>query len=243
MHYPQSFIESQAPFIRFGMEHFFWILLGVVTLGIMVYLARHLDSKTQERIGWYHALFTITVWVLTNIVVYQYQGFYWRALLPFHLCYFFMFVLPFLHYYRSYLLFEITYFWIMAGSLQGLITADLDECFPHYYNIRYFVVHLGLVMSVLYATWVYHFVPTWHSLGKAFVVGNVYMAFAHGINLWLGTNFMYTIEAPPKTILDLFGTHYLFWGEFLALGLFALLLLPYWKKNETRILGYRKNSI
>jgi uncharacterized membrane protein YwaF len=66
-------------------------------------------------------------------MVYQCQGLYWQSLLPFHVCYFFTFVLPFLHYYRSYAVFEITYFWVLAGCTQGLIPADLDEVFPHYY--------------------------------------------------------------------------------------------------------------
>ncbi len=236
MNYPQSFIVSQSTFIRFGTEHLIWLLLGAILLALMVYFGRHLDYKTQQRIGWYHSLFTLGVWILTNIVVYQCQGFYWRALLPFHVCYFFTFVLPFLHYYRSYTIFEITYFWVLAGCLQGLITADLDEVFPHYYSLRYWAVHLGLVISMLYAVWVYKFVPTWRGLLKAMVAGNIYMAFAHGVNLLLGsTNFMYTIEAPPNTILDLFGAHYLFWGEFLAAGLFCILMLPYLGRSKKAI--------
>jgi hypothetical integral membrane protein (TIGR02206 family) len=229
--YPQSFIESKELFVRFGFEHNMWLLFGAVILTAMIYYGRKASEKNQQKIGLAHALATTGVWALLNVVIYQYNGLMWSALLPFHVCYFFNLVLPFLHSKRSYQIFEIAYFWVLAGCIQGLVTPDLEETFPHYFNIRYFVVHLGLVMSVLYATVIYRFRPTWKGILRAMLVGNIYMFFAHIVNLCLGTNFMYVEKAPPATILDLFGEHYLFWAEFAATFLFCILMLPFvnWK--------------
>ncbi len=230
--YPQNFIESKENFVRFGFEHNMWLFSGALILGIMIYYGRNVSPQNQQKIGLTHALFTTFIWALMNVVIYQFNGWLWSALLPFHVCYFFNLVLPFLHSKRSYQIFEIAYFWVLAGCIQGLVTPDLEESFPHYFNIRYFVVHLGLVMSVLYATIIYKFKPTWKGIFRAMLAGNIYMCFAHIVNLYLGTNFMYVEKAPPETILDLFGEHYMFWAEFAATFLFCILMLPYvdWKK-------------
>ena len=230
--YPQSFIENKEKFVRFGFEHNIWLLFGTIILCIMIYFGRRMSHKNQQIIGLSHALVTTGIWALMNVVIYQYNGLMWSSLLPFHVCYFFNLVLPFMHSKRSFPIFEIAYFWVLAGCIQGLVTPDLDESFPHYFNIRYFVVHLGLVMSVLYATIVYRFRPTWKGIVRAMLVGNLYMCFAHLVNLSLGTNFMYVEKAPPNTILDLFGEHYLFWAELAATFLFCILMLPFtnWQK-------------
>jgi hypothetical integral membrane protein (TIGR02206 family) len=131
---------------------------------------------------------------------------------------------------RSYFLFEVSYFLIMAGCIQALFTPDLQTVFPDYINIRYFFVHIGLVQSILYAIFVYGFRPTWRSFGKSFLWSNVYFVFVIGVNALLGTNFMYLRQKPPTpTLLDLFGDWpwYIAGAELLALVLFAVVMLPF----------------
>lgn len=118
----------------------------------------------------------------------------------------------------------------MGGCIQALITPDLKGAFPYYLDIRYFVVHIGLVQSTLYAVLVYKFRPTWRSFGKAFLWANYYFVFVLGINYLLGTNFMYLNEKPPTpTMLDLFGEWpwYIIGGEFLCLMMFGIVMLPF----------------
>ncbi|MCU0437569.1 MAG: TIGR02206 family membrane protein [Raineya sp.] len=232
--YPQSFIKHQTDFVRMGLEHWLWILsYGVVFTILWIWYGRsQTDPQKQQKIGFYHGLFGIISWVLTTLVIYDIDGLKLTSLLPFHVCYFLNLVLPFIHKYRSFQIFNICYYWVMVACLQGVFTPDLEEAFPHYYNVRYFIVHIGLVQSILYALFVYKFKPTWQGIFKAVLAGNIYLGFTHLINTNIGTNFMYTMRKPPNTILDALGEHYLFEAQFLALLLFGVVYLPFFFRKR-----------
>jgi hypothetical integral membrane protein (TIGR02206 family) len=62
------------------------------------------------------------------------------------------------------------------------------------------------------------------------VAANVYLFVITVINYLLGSNYMYTLSKPSSaSILDLMGPWpwYVFFAEFLALGMFLLLYLPF----------------
>lgn len=150
--------------------------------------------------------------------------------LPFHVCYFLNLMMPLLMWRRSYFLFELFYFMVMAGCIQALITPDVQTTFPHFMNIRYFVIHMCLAQSILYAIFVFGFKPTWRSLGKSYLWTNIYFVFIVGVNGLLDTNFMYLRRKPTAaTLLDIFGDWpwYIAGGEVLALVLFAVVMLPF----------------
>jgi hypothetical integral membrane protein (TIGR02206 family) len=228
----EAFIGERTDFVRFGFEHWTWILLyGVAFTYFWIRAAQKQDPATQQRWGFYHGMFGIISWVICSIVIYGVRGLYLSSLLPFHVCYMLNLILPFIHYKRSYAIFLPCYFWVMAACLQGVFTPDLDQSFPHYYNVRYFLVHIGLVQSILYAIFVYGFRPKAIGIVYALIVGNIYLGLVHLINLAIGTNFMYTVTRPPKTILDALGEHYLIEAQPLAMLLFAIVFLPFFIGN------------
>ena len=51
---------------------------------------------------------------------------------------------------RTALLVELTYFWGLAGTLQAVITPDLNAGFPHLVFFQYTVGHLGIVVAAVY---------------------------------------------------------------------------------------------
>lgn len=185
----------------------------------------------QRRIGLIQSLIPAFFWIATAL----YMLFFERPLdiglvLPFHACYFINLLLPIMLWRRSFFLFEVTYFMVMGGCIQALITPDVGYAFPHFMNFRYFIVHMGLVQSILYAVMVYRFRPTWKSFGKAFLWTNLYLVFVSGVNYLLSTNFMYVNRKPNvPTMLDLFGDWpwYVIGGEFLCLVMFAMVMLPF----------------
>lgn len=228
MEYPVSFIADNTDFRAFGFEHMTWLIgYGIVFTAAWIWYGRQQKTpEAQQKIGFYHGIFGVVTWTLMSVVIYQVRGWYISSHLPFHVCYMMNIVLPFMHYYRSKKIFNVAYFIVMAACLQGLFTADLDEAFPHYYNIRYFVVHCGLVQSILYAIFVYGFRPKAKHILYAFGVFNIYLGLMHLINLAIGTNFVYTVTKPPKTVLDLFGEHYILYAEPFCLLLFAIVYIP-----------------
>lgn len=198
-----------------------WIWLG----------RQSVSERLKRRTGLVMSLIPVALWTSASLyLLRQPPPLRIDLILPFHVCYFLNLLLPVMLWRRSYFLFEISYFMVMAGCLQALLTPDIPQAFPHFLNIRYFFVHIGLVQSILYAVFVYGFRPSWSSLGRSFLWINLYFVFVAGVNYSLGTNFMYICQKPPTpTLLDLFGEWpwYLLGGELLALVLFTLVMLPF----------------
>jgi hypothetical integral membrane protein (TIGR02206 family) len=219
-------------FHPYNIEHVSWLVMGMASCFFWIWLGKKQRTEVgQRRIALIQGLLPVVLWLVITI----YMLFFTRPLdiglvLPFHACYFINLLLPVMLWQRSYFLFEITYFMVMGGCIQALVTPDLKGSFPYYIDFRYFVVHIGLVQSTLYAVLVYKFRPTWRSFGKAFLWTNYYFVFVLGINYLLGTNFMYLNEKPPTTtMLDFFGEWpwYIIGGEFLCLLMFTFVMLPF----------------
>ncbi len=221
-----------AQFSSYGTEHFSWLLAGALsTLGWIYWGKKQAGDLGKRRVGLAMSLLPALLWLSLSL----YMLFFVRPIdlgliLPFHVCYFLNLLMPVLMWRRSYFLFEVSYFMVMGGCIQALITPDVQTTFPHYMNLRYFVIHICLVQSMLFVIFVFDFRPTWKSLGKAFLWVNIYFLFVSGVNAVLGTNFMYLRRKPNvATMLDLFGDWpwYILGGELLALILFALVMLPF----------------
>jgi hypothetical integral membrane protein (TIGR02206 family) len=124
---------------------------------------------------------------------------------------------------------EVLYFWILAGTLQAIITPHLFNGFPNFIFIKYWIVHAGLVVFAVYVTVVYDFKPTLASLRKAFLALQGYVIFIVIVNLLLGSNYVYVLHKPPTaSLLDYLGPWpwYLLVCEILCLVLFFLAYLP-----------------
>ena len=222
----------QARFLNYGNEHLLWLLAAAASIITWIYIGRQTVSERAKRqLGLFQSLIPVVIWtwaalqlVLTSTPVDL------NLVLPFHVCYFLNLLMPVMLWRRSYFLFEISYFMIMAGCVQALFTPDILQSFPHYMNVRYFVVHIGLAQSILYAILVYGYRPTWQGLGKSFLWTNIYFVCMLAVNFALDTNFMYLRRKPANpTLLDLFGDWpwYILGGELLALALFTVVMLPF----------------
>jgi len=234
----------QSEFISWGAEHWWWLLAGATSMFGWIYLGRQTVSEiNKRRIALVMSLIPVVIWTAGSVqLACSDNPIDIGLLLPFHVCYFLNLLMPVMLWRRSYFLFEISYFMVMAGCIQALITPDLQQSFPDMLNIRYFFVHIGLAQSILFAIWVYGFRPTWASLGKSLLWANIYFVFVAAINYALGTNFMYLCHKPPApTMLDLFGDWpwYILGGELLALALFTVVMLPFVVRRRLRPLPSR----
>jgi hypothetical integral membrane protein (TIGR02206 family) len=219
-------------FQNYNLEHLIWLALGMASCFFWIWLGKKQRTEIgQRRVGLIQSLLPVAMWcIITLYVVFFERPIDLGLVLPFHACYFINLVLPFMLWRRSYFLFEITYFMVMAGCIQALITPDMQDSFPHPINMRYFFIHIGLVQSILYAALVYQFRPSWRSLGKAFLWSNYYFIGVLGVNYLLNTNFMYLRQKPPTpSLLDLFGEWpwYIVGGEILCLLMFTIVMLPF----------------
>lgn len=149
--------------------------------------------------------------------------------LPLHLCRITAFLLIPMFWFRSRKLFGVLYFWILAGTLQAIITPDLEETFPDYQYFRYWILHAGLIVSIMYPIFVWRITPTFNDMIRAFWYTQVYLLGTLIINYWLGSNYGYTCSKPDiGSIADVLGPWpwYILTGQGVMVLLFGIVYLP-----------------
>ena len=230
------FFGENADFIPFSKQH---ILISaiVITLGtILIYWAKKQSEQIQILTGNVLAS-SISLTVIFGSILNIYKpDFNYQEDLPLHLCSFLALIIPVLSFTRKYIYYEILFFLILAGTLQSLITPS-EYNFLNFTFFRYWFVHSGLVIFMLYATFIYKMRPTLKSVFKSFVGMQFYMILMFIINYLLGSNYFYTNRKPDATtLLDVFGEwpQYIFVVELIVIPFFLLIYFPFYltRKKE-----------
>jgi hypothetical integral membrane protein (TIGR02206 family) len=100
--------------------------------------------------------------------------------------------------------FELAYFWALAGTLQGMLTPDVQLDFPDIQFVLFFVFHGGIIGSVLYLTFGLKLRPYPASIPRAIGWTLVYACLAGLFDWASGANYGMLARKPPfPTILDL----------------------------------------
>jgi len=236
-----DYLNTYTPFELFGPSHWAAIFLFLFLVFWLPWFAKnHLHQKHQKNVGVFLGILigiNYPLWVLLEVLA---GSFDMTLHLPFHLCRFANLLLPLVMIKRNFKVFEILYFWGLSGMLQGMITPDIVEDFPHFYYIRYFVGHHLLIVSLIYAIVVYDMRPTLTSMKKAFIALNGFLLISFIANMILDANYFWIMEKPPMaSLLDFMGPWpwYILSGEFVALAHFGFayfiyLLIEKNKKND-----------
>jgi hypothetical integral membrane protein (TIGR02206 family) len=132
---------------------------------------------------------------------------------------------------RRPLLVELTYFWGLAGTLQAVITPDLNAGFPHLVFFQYLAGHLGIVLAALYLVVGLQIAPRPGAVVTTFAVTVAYKAFVGAVDALSGANYMFLRHPPGNwTLLKVLGPWpwYIASAAGVALVLLAALDLPFW---------------
>ena len=229
------FILENTDFIPFTLQHLVVVLFCFLFGILLVKFSQKQSKKNQNLIGNLFA-FSISITVIFGTFLNVLKGnFNYQENLPLHLCSFLALLIPILSYTRKLLYFEVFFFLILAGTLQSLITPS-EYNYLNYPFFRYWYVHAGLVIFMMYAVFVYKMKPTLKSVGKSFLGMQLYMVFMFLINYILGSNYFYTNRKPnATTLLDVFGDwpQYIFVVEIIVIPFFLLIYLPFYlSKNK-----------
>lgn len=203
-----------------------------MAFGFLLYFwSKKLTEKKRFLIGNIFAFsLSLSVILWTVLKIYE-REFDIKHDLPFHLCNLLALLIPIFSITRKYIIYEIILFWILAGTSQAIFTPDIKIGFPNYQFLKYWYVHAGLVVFILYASYIYNMKPTLKSIFKSFIALQGYVVFMMLINKLTGANYFYISRKPDgATALDYMGDwpYYLVVAELILIPYFLLIYLPFY---------------
>jgi hypothetical integral membrane protein (TIGR02206 family) len=129
--------------------------------------------------------------------------------------------------------FDLAYYWAVIGTALAVVTPNLT--YPSLFmEVQFFADHGLIVVAVLYLVWSGQLRPRRGSVLRSLLVLNALALLVGTLDAVYKTNYMFLRAKPQgKTLLDAFGPWpwYIAVCEALALILFPLLYLPFWRKN------------
>lgn len=236
-----AFIIENTDFVTWGFQHGMVVLFFVLLCIFLFRIGKQQSSEDKKwRILKYQGITlsaTVIIWTLLEILT---GNFDYKEDLPFLICNFMALVFPLFVTSRSTLIFEIMYFWILVATVQAIITPDLVNGFPHYHFLKFWIVHCGLVVALLYTIYVLNYRPFWKSIVRSFLALELFIVLMFGINYVLDANYMYLNKKPDfPTALDALGDYpwYIIRAHLVVIPVFVLFYLPYAIKD---FLGKKK---
>lgn len=228
--------------VAFGsMEHWFPIVMAILLgIGIMHYANKKLGKKNQQHLVHFIAIAVSLTVISFHLHKYAFGHYDIRTDLPLYLCSLLAILIPVFTYYRKYWMYEVLVFWVVAGTLQAVITPDIATGFPTFDYIRYWVVHLGLLLIIGYATFVFKMLPNFKSVFRSFFVLQLYVVAMMIINYILKANYFYLNQKPKSaSLLDYFGEWpvYIIVVQLIIIPYFLLVYLPFYiyqKKSKSQ---------
>ena len=240
--YHPIYIMNPSEFQTFGTPH-------LVVMGLTLFLAVVLSMLARRNQGGRRAgtigYLLAAVLLVNDVTAGGYRlmqsglDHFIRYYLPLHICGVANLVTAATLIFRNQRTYEIAYFWGLVGSANAVITPGAIETgFPSWRFMQYFIIHSGIVIGVLYATWGRGMRPTLAGLFRAFVMLNVFALAVGIINLLLGSNYMYLSSPPWGTVSPFFFAPWPWYIpilDALALVLFFVVYLPVYLANRRRL--------
>lgn len=141
---------------------------------------------------------------------------------------------------RGQLACELVYFFGLAGTLQGLITPNLQQDFPSPRFFSFFLTHGSVVIAALYVVLGLRVTPRRWSVPRMLAWILSWAAAVAVINAVLHTNYGFLCAKPPvASLMDVLGPWPWYIGALIGLAtlFFAVLDLPFmWRRFKSSAL-------
>lgn len=216
-------------FTLFGSTHLLTLLTVFVVAVVLAVLGRQNTFNKQISIG-------LAAVLIVNEIIYvalliktgrwdvQYH-------LPLNLCDLTIFAAFFALLTRRQWIWEVAYFWTLAGTLHAVITPDLDVTFPDYIYIKFFLTHGLLIAIVIYLAVGRRRAIYLNSIWRVLGISNLYAVMVGTYNWFSGANYSYLCRKPfGSSILDYLGPwpYYILSLEVILIVSLLFYYLPYW---------------
>ena len=233
-------VDAANPEFRFlAAPHVVAMILTVLLPLLLAWIIRRAKSEKVTRT----ILWSVGGVMMVNELFDQYYHIteltaqaYLQDYLPLHLCDISVILVIILMFTRKFAVYEVVFFWGLAGASNSVITPDLTDGFPSVNFMVYFISHSGIIIGCLLATWGLKMRPTFESVVKAFVIANLYGIPLIGVNLLCDSNYMFLCKPPVGTTPFFFlpWPWYLLFLDLFAFLLFTLFYSPFWLRDQFR---------
>lgn len=225
-----------APFHAFGPSHLIVLSLCGTFLVVLAIAARWAPtlSRVLEKTL---AILLLTSWPLSLLAHWQLGELNPGNSLPLHFCDVAAIAGGLALLTRQRLAAEILYFFGMAGTLQGLITPNLNVDFPQMRFISFFILHGGVVIAALHVVTAMKCPPRPGAVPRMMGLTLAYAAAVGAANAALGTNYAFLCAKPQQaSLMDALGPWPWYIGSLILLcGVFyTLLYAPFFIARQLR---------
>ena len=227
----------------FSVEHIVTVVVTVTAIVTLAMAARwRPGSWTRVAAG---VLAGVIVGNELGWIVWAVHGHYFTIQnnLPIFLCDVAAFVSAAALITRRQFLVEVTYFWGIAGTANGIISPDIPDHFPSYQFIQYFVQHGAIPAASLFLVVGLRIYPRPWAAVRVLGLTLLLVAVDAFVNLLTGGNYMFLRSVPPgNNLLDLLGPWpwYILGGVVLAAVFVAVLDAPF--RIASLVLGRSKSE-
>ena len=211
----------------FGPDHLL-IITFFILFNLSFFWLRKIKSerfRSRMRLGMAITLLLFeAAWQIWRITLGEWNI---RENLPLHMCSLFLFINSIMVITRSKTLYEFSYCLGIGSGLMAFLTPD-----PGPYGLWHFVPvqtifgHGLLVTLTIYMTIVEGFRPRWSSIPRTFLFGLTALLCSYVVNVFLGSNYMFTMGKPASaSLLDLLGPYPWYLLSMAGVGLTIMVVL------------------
>lgn len=194
-----SFFGTTHLFSSYTIEH---IILLIAFTSYSVWFVKTAPKKSEDRQR--KILLGIAI-ILSSLQILKiplnlYTGtFDITKDIPLHMCNFLPFVMIWVYSRNDRKTWATVFFWVILGVSQANFTPSIQFSLFHYDAIRYWSVHLFLVLLAIYPAVVWGWELTLKDVFRTVVALNVVAALMYFVNLALNSNYLYIMGKPPGT--------------------------------------------
>jgi hypothetical integral membrane protein (TIGR02206 family) len=213
-------------FVLFEPDHLVVMALTIIVPVTLAFIARRSTPPIDAAFRYGFVALLIGTWMAWYTLFISRGWLGWGNALPLNLCDWATVALLITLIRPNQKTFELAYFWAFAGTIQGLVTPDVNYSFPEPQFVVFFLGHAAIIAAAIYLTLGTRMRQVPASLPRVIGWTLVYAVTASLVDWTIGTNYGFFRAKPNHaTFFDLMSAWPYYIPETVMLGVVAALVL------------------